>query len=147
MGDDGNRQVAVTLNGVSVELGLNPEQFKALLDLGAQQDLNLDGINGAINKLAENISPPDTSVAAEIVSLKQEIATGFAGVNQSIANLNNTIFDRAVDLAKWLAAIALAASTPDDNSAAVQAKIDELTQNLRTSTDAVEAAINQDKGE
>lgn len=145
MGDDGNRQVALTVDQIAVSLGLNVEQFDKLVELAVQQDANLDGINGAINKLAEAIAPVDSSLAAEIASLKQEVVNGFAATNQSFANLNNVIMERAVDLAKWLAAIALAASTPDDNSAAVQAKINELTQNLRTSTDAVEEAINQDK--
>lgn len=137
MGDDGNRQVALTLDRVDLALGLNPEQFAAL-------EAQLGGINGAVNKLAENVAEPDTSVAAEVVSLKQEIAVGFAGVNQSIANLNNTIHDRAVDLAKWLAAIALAASTPEDNSAEVQRRIDQLTASLKPEADAFESAVKSE---
>lgn len=144
MGDDGNRQVALTLDQIEVVLGLNAEQFDLLLKLGMQQDANLDGINGAINKLAENVSDPDTSVAAEIASLKQEIIVGFNNINQSLANLNNTIHERSVDLAKWLAAIALAASTPEDNSAAVQAKIDELTALLKPEADAFEEAATKE---
>lgn len=145
--DDGNRQVALTVDQIAVSLGLNAEQFDKLVQLGVQQDANLDGINGAINKLAEGIAPVDSSLAAEIASLKQEIVVGFTATNQSIANLNNVIMDRAVDLAKWLAAIALAASTPDDNSAEVQAKIDEATASMKSSTDALDAAVkaNQPK--
>lgn len=138
MADDGNRQVALTLDQLAIVLGLNPAQFEAL-------DLKLGGIHGAVDKLAENIAEPDTSVAAEIASLKQEVVVGFAGMNQSIANLNNTIHERAVDLAKWLAAIALATANPEDNTAAVQAKIDEITAELRASSNVVEDAINQDK--
>lgn len=138
MGDDGNRQVVVTLSDIALALGLNPQQFEAL-------DLKLGAIHGAVDKLAENVSDPDTSVAAEIASLKQEIIVGFNDINQSLANLNNTIHERSVDLAKWLAAIALATSNPDNNEAAVQAKIDEITRDIRTSTDAVEEAINQDQ--
>ena len=149
MSDDGNRQVALTVERMGIVLGLDPEQFKALLDIAAQQDANLDGINGAINKLAENISPPDTSVVAEIQSLKEVISTGFADTRQSITDLNNTIHERAVDLAKWLAAIALAASTPDDNSAAVQALIDKNAADVRTAKEKLQSSIdrNQPEGE
>lgn len=138
--DDGNRQVTVSLGQIAVALGLNPEQFATL-------EAQLGGINGAVNKLAENVADPETSVAAEIVSLKQEIAVGFAGVNQSIANLNNTIHDRAVDLAKWLAAIALAAANPADNTAEVQAQIDKFTAEIKSSTDALDSVVkaNQPK--
>lgn len=140
MGDDGNRQVALTVDQIAIVLGLNPQQFEAL-------DLKLGGIHGAINKLAENISEPDTSVATEVRLLRQEITVGFDGVRQSIADLNNTIFERFTDAAKWLAAIALAASTPDDNSAEVQKQIDAFTQQLKSSTDELDAAVkaNQPK--
>jgi SMC interacting uncharacterized protein involved in chromosome segregation len=131
MADDGNRQVAVALS-IS-DVSLSSTQFEAL-------DTKLGGIDGAINKLAENIAEPDTNVAAEIQSLKQELVVGFAGINQSIANLNNVIFERSADLAKWLAAIALAASTPEDNSAEVQKKVDELTALLKPEADAFEQA-------
>lgn len=136
--DDGNRQVALALS--IGDVALSAEQFEAI-------DAQLGGINGAINKLAENVAEPDTTVAAEIRSLKQEIVVGFTGINQSLANLNNTIMERAVDLAKWLAAIALAASTPDDNSDAVQKQLDEFTQQLKSSTDALDATVkaNQPK--
>lgn len=143
MGDDGNRQVALTVDQIAVSLGLNAEQFDKLVELGVQQDANLDGINGAINKLAENVSPPDTSLAAEIVSLKQEMSVGFAGVNQSLANLNNVIMDRAVDLAKWLAAIALAAANPADNTAEIQKLIDEQAAKLDRDATAINEALNQ----
>lgn len=142
--DDGNRQVALTLSDIEFVLGLDAEQFDKLIELAVQQDANLDGINGAIDKLAENVSEPDTSVAAEIRSLKEVISTGFADTRQSITDLNNTIHERSVDLAKWLAAIALAASTPEDNSAAVQAKIDELTALLKPEADAFEEAATKE---
>lgn len=45
-----------------------------------------------------------------------------------------------------LQAIALALSNPKDNSAEVQKKIDAFTQDLKSSTDMVEQAINEDKG-
>lgn len=133
--DDGIRQVSI-----SASLALNPEQFEAL-------DLKLGGIHGAVDKLAENIAEPDTDLAAEIVSLKQEISVGFADVRQSITDLNNTIFDASNNIGKWLAAIALATSTPDDNSAQVQKQIDSFTQQLKSSTDELDAAVkaNQPK--
>jgi hypothetical protein len=58
------------------------------------------------------------------------------------------IGNRLVDaLGGGLQAIALALSTPHDNSLQVQAQIDELTKTLRASSDKVEGAINQDKGD
>lgn len=128
--DDGNRQL-------SIALSLSTEQFNAL-------DLKLGGIHGAIDKLAENIAEPDTSVATEIASLKEVVSVGFADLRQSITDLNNTIFDASNNLAKWLAAIALAASTPDDNSAEVQAKIDELTTSLKPEADAFEQSVTKE---
>lgn len=142
MGDDGNRQVAVTLDQVAIVLGLNPQQFEAL-------DLKLGGIHGAVDKLAENISDPDTSVAAEIASLKNEISVGFTGLQQSLANLNNVIMDRSIDLAKWLAAIALAAANPADNTAQIQALIDKNAADIRTAKEKLQESLNrnQPKGE
>jgi hypothetical protein len=140
MGDDGNRQVAVTLGQIGIALGLDPEQFEAL-------DLQLDGIHGAVNKLAENVAAPETSVAAEIVSLKQEISVGFAGMQQSLADLNNTIFERSVDLAKWMAAIALASANPADNTAQIQAFIDQIATGLNLTADEIQAALNQPKSQ
>lgn len=145
MSDDGNRQVALTVERLGVVLGLDAEQFKALLDLGAQQDANLDGINGAINKLAEGIAPVDSSLAAEIASLKEVVSVGLFDVRQSVVDLNNTIHERAVDLAKWLAAIALAASTPDDNSDAVQKLIDEHAADIRAQREKLQSSIDRNQ--
>lgn len=50
-------------------------------------------------------------------------------------------------IGRGLQAIALALSTPHDNSETVQAEIDKITQQLNASTDKVEAAIEQQKGE
>lgn len=138
MGDDGNRQVELKLGQVAIGIGLDPAQFESL-------DLKLGAIHGAVDKLAENVSSePDTSVANEIMLLKQEVVVGFSGLQQSLANLNNVIFDRSVDLAKWLAAIALATSTPDDNSAEVQKRIDELTATLKPEADALEQSATKE---
>mgnify|MGYP001561240334 CR=1 FL=1 len=57
-----------------------------------------------------------------------------------------TAIDRfSANTGKWLAAIALAASTPTDNSAQVQAHIDRLTNEVKQQADAVEAAANHAK--
>jgi hypothetical protein len=118
---------------------LDPSQFEAL-------DGKLGGIDGAINRLAENVSEPDTSVAAEIASLKQMVDTRFSDIQQSLANLNNSIFDgmnlASNNIGKWLAAIALATSTPDDNSAEVQKKLDEMSADLKASEGVLQAAID-----
>lgn len=145
MGDDGNRQVALTVERVGVELGLNAEQFDTLTDLMSQQEQQLGAIGGAVLNLTERIAEPDTSVAAEIRLLRQEITVGFSGIQQSIADLNNTIFERFTDAAKWLAAIALAASTPDDNSAAVQAQIDQHAAEIKTAKETLQSSINRNQ--
>ena len=131
--DDGIRQVSI-----NASLALNPEQFEAL-------DLKLGGIHGAVDKLAENIAEPDTSVAAEIVSLKQEISVGFADVRQSITDLNNTIFDASNNLGKWLAAIALATSTPDDNSAQVQEQINKHAAEINAVRQKLQSSIDRNQ--
>lgn len=48
---------------------------------------------------------------------------------------------------KWLAAIALAASTQEDNSEEVQKQIDKFTSQLKTGTDELDTAVkaNQPK--
>lgn len=140
MADDGNRQVALTLDTVKVAVGLSEAQFNVL-------EMELNGINSAVNKLAENVAEPDTSVAAEIQSLKEVVSVGFNDVRQSITDLNNVIFERSVDLAKWLAAIALAASTPDDNSAAVQAQIDKHAAEIRTEREKLQSSLNRNQPE
>ncbi len=124
--DDGNRQLAISM-------GLNPEQFEAL-------DTKLGGIDGAINRLAENISEPDTSLAAEVSLLRNELGMRLTAINESVVNASENI-------GKWLAAVALAASTPDDNSAEVQKQIDQFTSQLKTGTDELDAAVkaNQPK--
>lgn len=56
--------------------------------------------------------------------------------------------NRFVDaLSNGLQAVALALSTPDDNSAEVQKQIDSFTQQLKTGTDELDAAVkaNQPK--
>lgn len=120
MADDGNRQIAISL-------GLDAAQFEAL-------DLKLGGIHGAVDKLAENISEPDTSLAAEVSLLRNELGMRLTAINDSIITASD-------NLGKWLSAIALAASTPDDNSAEVQQKIDEASAAMKSSTDALDSAV------
>ncbi len=50
-------------------------------------------------------------------------------------------------LGAGLQAIALALSTPHDNSAQVQAEIDKYVNQLRASTNNVQSAIDQSKGD
>jgi len=122
--DDGNRQLAIAF-------GLDAKQFEAL-------DTKLGGIDGAINKLAENVSDPDTSVAAEISQLRTEVGMKLTAINESIATMSDNI-------GKWLAAIALAASTPNDNSAQVQEQIDKFTAELKSTTNAIDAAVQSNQ--
>jgi hypothetical protein len=127
MADDGNRQVMIALS-------LSAEQFNAL-------DTKLGGIDGAINKLAENISAPDTSVAAEISLLRNE-------VGMRLTALNETIVQASENLGKWLAAIALAAANPNDNSEQVQQRIDQIASQVKAAKDKLQTSVDsQTKGE
>jgi len=127
MADDGNRQVMIALS-------LSAEQFAAL-------DTKLGGIDGAINKLAENISEPDTSVAAEISLLRNELGMRFTALNQ-------TFIDMSENLGKWLAAIALAAANPEDNTAQIQQRIDQITSQVKAAKDKLQTSVdNQTKGD
>lgn len=60
---------------------------------------------------------------------------------------NGAVNKLADAIGRGLAAVALALSTPQDNSAQVQAQVDEITKQLNASTDKVEEAIKQSKGE
>jgi hypothetical protein len=124
--DDGNRQLAIT-----AALGLNPEQFEAL-------DLKLGAIHGAVDKLAENISEPDSSLAAEISLLRNELGTKLTMLNESILTASD-------NLGKWLSAIAIAASTPDDNSAEVQAQIDKHASQISAARQKLQSSIDRNQ--
>lgn len=128
--DDGNRQLSI-----SAALELNKEQFEAL-------DLKLGGIHGAVDKLTENISEPDTNLAAEVSLLRNELGMRLTALNESINNASE-------NLGKWLSAIALATSTPDDNSAEVQKQIDKHAAEIRIQREKLQSSIdrNQPEGE
>lgn len=128
--DDGNRQLSI-----SAALELSKEQFEAL-------DLKLGSIHGAVDKLAENISEPDTSLAAEVSLLRNELGMRLTALNESINNASE-------NLGKWLSAIALATSTPDDNSAEVQKQIDKHAAEIRIQREKLQSSIdrNQPEGE
>lgn len=120
------------LNGqIGISLSLSDEQFEAL-------DLKLGAIDGAINKLAENISQPDTSVAAEISLLRNEIGMRLTALSESV----NAMSD---NLAKWLSAIALASSTPDDNSAEVQEQIDKHAAEINAARQKLQSSIDRNQ--
>ena len=122
MADDGNRQLAISM-------GLNPEQFETL-------DVKLDRISDAINGLAKNISEPDKNLAAEVSLLRNELGMRLTLLNQSIV-------EASANVGKWLSAIAIATSTPEDNSEEVQKQIDEITSQLNISTAALMGEIDR----
>lgn len=68
-----------------------------------------------------------------------------------LAALRRSVDAFSTNVGKWLAAVAKAASTPVDNSAEVQALIDDLTKEINASTDRQEEALKsvekQTKGE
>jgi hypothetical protein len=52
-----------------------------------QISLLLNGINGAINKAAENIGPPETSVVETLNKIDKTLTDGFAGIIAAISTL------------------------------------------------------------
>jgi hypothetical protein len=62
------------------------------------------------------------------------LVRGFHGIG-------NRLVDALNGIGAGLQAIALALSTPQDNSREVQAQIDKATEQLKTSTDALDAAV------
>jgi hypothetical protein len=84
----------------------------------------------------------DTRDAAELEF--QHKAKKLSGNNLLAHHLNGirlAIREHSENTGKWLAAVALAASTPNDNSAEVQKQIDQFTETLKSSTDALDAAV------
>ena len=122
--DDGKREVGVSL-------GLDAVQFQAL-------DEKLGGIDGAINRLAENVAPVDSSLANEVSLLRNELGMRLTALDQ-------TVMAASENIGKWLAAIALATANPADNSAEVQAHIDQLAKQLKQQTDALGATVDNTK--
>jgi len=131
--DDGNRQLAISL-------GLNPEQFEAL-------DTKLGGIDGAVNKLAENVSSPDTDLAAEISKLRTEVVAQLIASNESSVALAQAITLASENLGKWLAAIALVAANPDNNSEEVQRHVDTITNSVKSVKDKLQTSVDSQKGD
>lgn len=80
----------------------------------------------------------------------QNRARKLSGHNLIAHHLNGirlAIKEHSENTGKWLAAVALAASTPNDNSGEVQRQIDKFTEQLKTGTDELDAAVkaNQPK--
>lgn len=111
---------------IGISLSLSDEQFDAL-------DLKLGAIHGAVDKLAENISEPDTSVAAEISLLRNELGMRLTAINESVNAMSDNI-------AKWLSAIV--PSNPDDNSEQQQ-QVDGLASQLDQVANEEEQALKQ----
>lgn len=137
MADDGNRQIAIALS-------IGNEQFTAL-------DERLGDMEAKLGDISDSMSGADTNVAAEVQSLKQEIAAGFSGLQQSLANLNDSLFTAITELSnntgKWLAAIALAAANPADNTAEVQRQIDTAAASIKAVKDKLQTSIDSQKGD
>ena len=52
------------------------------------------------------------------------------------------------NLGKWLAAIALAAANPDDNTAQIQQRIDQIASQVKAAKDKLQTSVdNQTKGD
>jgi hypothetical protein len=71
-----------------------------------------------------------------------DIAFG-SNLDTILRGMNGTVNKLADSIGGGLRAIALALSTPQDNSAAVQAEIDKLTAQLNAGTADIKGAIDQ----
>lgn len=98
---------------------IDPEQFQ-------QIDTSLDGLNGAINKLAEAVSPVDSSAHQAIADLSENLAKWQAAQLQAIK-------DGFVLIADVLS---------NHQTSVSQAEIDAATERLKTSTDQLDTAVD-----
>lgn len=79
---------------------------------------------------------------------EEKMVLELSSIKASINNLTKAIRAHSDNTGKWLAALALAASNPEDNSAEVQRALDQIAADINASSDEVEAEIdNQTKGE
>ena len=101
----------------------------ALFQIDQQQfqqlDTQIGGLNGAVNKLAEAIAPADSSAHAAITELSDNLGKWQAQQLQAIK-----------DGFVLLANVFSNPQTPED-----QAKLDALTSQLKSSTDALDGAV------
>jgi hypothetical protein len=74
------------------------------------------------------------------VAFKSNLDLLLRGTNGAINKLADAI-------GGGLQAVALALSTPHDNSAEVQKQIDQVQAKMKTATDQLQSAIDQSKGE
>jgi len=66
-----------------------------------------------------------------------------AQIVTELIKLRASIDALSANTGKWLAAVAKAAATPEDNSTEVQQLIDEIATQINTSSDATEQTLNQ----
>lgn len=78
---------------------------------------------------------------------KAKKLTGHNLVAHHLNGIRLAIKEHSENTGKWLAAVALAASTPNDNSAEVQEQINKLTTQLKSSTDELDAAVKANQQE
>lgn len=101
----------------------------ALFQLDAAQfnqlETHLDGLNGAVNKLAEGISPVDSSLHQSIAELSDNLAKWQAVQLQAIK-----------DGFVLLASVLSEHQTPEN-----QEDIDVLTNKLKSGTDDLQSAV------
>jgi ABC-type transporter Mla subunit MlaD len=97
---------------------LDPAQFKQL-------DMQIGGLNGAVNKLAESISPNDSSLHAAVSELSNNLAKWQAEQSRAIT----AGFASLITI--------LGGSDPD----ATQQIVDQITNELKSSTDALDSVV------
>lgn len=70
-----------------------------------------------------------------------------SSIKASINNLVKAVDRHSANTGKWLAAVAKAASTPQDNSTEVQAEIDKITAEINANADKEAEALKSVKGD
>lgn len=91
-----------------------------------QLETHLNGLNGAVNKLAEGVAPVDSSIHAAIVTLSDNLGKWQAAQLQAIK-------DGFVLIADVLS---------NHQTSVSQEEIDAATNRLKTSTDQLGAAVD-----
>lgn len=134
-----------------------------------QLDASLDGLNGAINRLAESVAPVDSSVHQAIVDLSANLAkwqaaqtealkTGLAMLVEALKSGDAAKFDTIIEMLRAQAGVStniellkeelsIIHEMVSDLTGEKQAEIDALADDIDKSSDETEIDLNQSKGD